>query len=190
MHFYKGKGQAYSDQSNAHIHQVSVGEDSLCKGCSCHCHKVGRDVESQAVDYVLGEDIDKADDDTHEDKVDSTGRRLWKVQTDPGQGGDDDRSGFFEPVSLNEDDLRRNAMYMQNAKRTAERAAFSDYGEYLKSLEMEAVIDDFLPVYLARITQLTNKSNQFNLTTRRYTAAEMEKTWKDPASVCLYGKPI
>ena len=99
-----------------------------------------------------------------------------------------DRSGFFEPISLNEDDLRRNAMYMQNAKRTAERAAFSDYGEYLKSLEMEAVIDDFLPVYLARITQLTNKSNQFNLTTRRYTAAEMEKTWKDPASVCLYGK--
>ena len=99
-----------------------------------------------------------------------------------------DRSGFFETVSLSEDDLRRNEMYLENAKRTAAQAAFSDYGEYLKSLQMEAEIEDFRPVYLSRITQLTNKSNQFNLTTRRYTAAEMEEIWKDPRYIRLYGK--
>lgn len=99
-----------------------------------------------------------------------------------------DRSGFFEAVSLNEDDLKRNEMYMENARRTASQAAFSDYGEYLKSLEMEAVIEDFRPVYLARITQLTNKSNQFNLTTRRYSAAEMESVLLDPSYIRLYGK--
>ena len=79
-------------------------------------------------------------------------------------------------------------MYAENAKRSAAQASFADYGEYLESLQMEAVIEDFQPVYLARITQLTNKSNQFNLTTRRYTAAEMETVWKDPSYIRLYGK--
>ena len=46
---------------------------------------------------------------------------------------------------------------------------FADYGEYLDSLQMTAEIDSFPPVYLDRITQLINKTNQFNLTTRRYT---------------------
>ncbi len=99
-----------------------------------------------------------------------------------------DRGGFFEAVSLNEDDLKRNEMYLENARRAASQAAFADYGEYLASLDMEAVIEDFRPVYLARITQLTNKSNQFNLTTRRYSAAEMESIWKDPSYIRLYGK--
>ena len=99
-----------------------------------------------------------------------------------------DRGGYFEAVSLNEDDLKRNEMYMENARRAASQAAFADYGEYLASLDMEAVIEDFQPVYLARITQLTNKSNQFNLTTRRYSAAEMESIWKDPSYIRLYGK--
>ena len=55
---------------------------------------------------------------------------------------------------------------------------------------MHAVIDDFIPVYLARITQLTNKSNQFNVTTRRYTPAEMESVFEDDGYIRLYGKLI
>ncbi|MCD8212438.1 MAG: HAD-IIIC family phosphatase [Oscillospiraceae bacterium] len=99
-----------------------------------------------------------------------------------------DRSGFFEVTTFSEDDLKRNDMYKKNVLRNAEIASFGNYDEYLQSLEMEAVIDDFLPVYLARITQLTNKSNQFNLTTRRYTSSEMEDIFRSPDYIRLYGK--
>ncbi len=99
-----------------------------------------------------------------------------------------DRGGYFEVTTFSEDDRKRSEMYRANAQRAAQQAEFSDYSEYLKSLEMQAVIDDFLPVYLARITQLTNKSNQFNLTTRRYTVEEMEAVFQDPGYIRLYGK--
>ena len=99
-----------------------------------------------------------------------------------------DRSGFFETTSLNADDMKRNEMYKENAMRTAAQASFADYGEYLKSLAMEAEIADFTPLYLARITQLTNKSNQFNLTTRRYTPDEMEAVFESSDYIRLYGK--
>ncbi len=99
-----------------------------------------------------------------------------------------DRSGFFEVTSFSDDDLRRNDMYKKNVQRSAEIAAFGDYDAYLRSLDMHAVIDDFIPVYLTRITQLTNKSNQFNLTTRRYTTDEMEAVFQSPDYIRLYGK--
>ena len=53
---------------------------------------------------------------------------------------------------------------------------------------MTAEIDRFRPVYLERIAQLTNKSNQFNLTTRRYTLAEMEAAMRDERTLGLYGR--
>ena len=98
-----------------------------------------------------------------------------------------DRSHFFETTAFSADDLKRGEMYKQNAARAAEQAQFTDYGEYLDSLEMTAVIDDFLPIYLARITQLTNKSNQFNLTTRRFTESEMKAVYEDDGYIRLYG---
>ena len=101
-----------------------------------------------------------------------------------------DRGGYFETISFNEDDLKRNEMYRENAMRSAAQAAFADYGEYLTSLEMEAEIGDFPEMYIARITQLTNKSNQFNLTTRRYSPDEMEEVRKSPDYIRLYGKLI
>lgn len=99
-----------------------------------------------------------------------------------------DQGGYFEVTTFSEDDQKRSEMYRANAQRAAQQAEFSDYGEYLRSLEMQAVIDDFLPVYLARITQLSNKSNQFNLTTRRYTVEEMEAVYQDESYIRLYGK--
>lgn len=95
---------------------------------------------------------------------------------------------FFEPVSLSAEDLQRAAQYAENAQRAAGQATFADYGEYLDSLEMVAEIDRFQPVYIDRIAQLTNKTNQFNLTTRRYTLAEMEAISTDPAYIGLYGR--
>ncbi len=99
-----------------------------------------------------------------------------------------DRSHFFEITSFSGDDLKRNEMYKKNAERAAMQSQFADYGEYLTSLDMVGVIDDFLPIYLPRITQLTNKSNQFNLTTRRFTTSEMEEVFADDSYIRLYGK--
>ncbi|MCI8416142.1 MAG: HAD-IIIC family phosphatase [Lachnospiraceae bacterium] len=101
-----------------------------------------------------------------------------------------DRSGFFEVTSLSGDDLRRNEMYRENIQRARQQAAFLNYEDYLISLEMVAQIQSFAPMYLARIAQLTNKSNQFNLTTRRYTLSEIEKMSSDHRYLTLYGKLV
>lgn len=89
---------------------------------------------------------------------------------------------------LSEDDRKRNEMYKENLKRTELQASFSDYKEYLLSLGMQGVIKEFEPIYMARIAQLTNKSNQFNLTARRYTQPEIERVADSPEYIALYGK--
>ncbi len=99
-----------------------------------------------------------------------------------------DRSGFFEVTQLSKDDLQRNDMYIANAKRAKQQASFENYGDYLKSLEMTAYIGDFQPVYLQRITQLTNKSNQFNVTTKRYTQAQMQEVFESDRYIRLFGR--
>ena len=99
-----------------------------------------------------------------------------------------DRGGYFEVTSFSADDASRVEMYRQNIMRAQAQESFTDYNEYLLSLDMHADIKDFEPVYLARITQLTNKSNQFNLTTKRFTESEMEATAADPKYVRLYGR--
>lgn len=99
-----------------------------------------------------------------------------------------DRGGYFEVTSLSEDDKKRNEMYKANIERAQQQAAFADYNEYLLSLQMKGTIRPFEPLYMARIAQLTNKSNQFNLTTKRYTLGEIEQTAADKNYVTLYGK--
>lgn len=99
-----------------------------------------------------------------------------------------DHSGFFEVTSLSEDDRKRNEMYMANKQRLELEESFSDYSEYLKSLEMEAEIKSFEKIYMPRISQLTNKSNQFNLTTKRYSQDDIEKAAGDPDNITLYGR--
>ncbi len=101
-----------------------------------------------------------------------------------------DRSGFFEVTTFSEDDIKRNEMYKANVQRAAQQATFENYEDYLLSLEMNAVIDDFIPMYVQRITQLSNKSNQFNVTTKRYTAAEMEEVFASDDYIRLYGKLV
>jgi FkbH-like protein len=95
---------------------------------------------------------------------------------------------YFDVHRLVLDDLKRSAFYHSNAERSAHQSSFSDYGKFLASLEMSAEIGPFAPVYLERITQLINKTNQFNLTTRRYTAAEVEAVSRDQKFLTLYGR--
>lgn len=101
-----------------------------------------------------------------------------------------DRGGYFEVTSFSADDQKRNEMYRENAKRAELASSFADYGEYLHSLEMKAAIKAFESIYMQRIAQLTNKSNQFNLTTRRYTTAEIEEVAADAQYITLYGKLV
>ena len=99
-----------------------------------------------------------------------------------------DKNGYFEPISLLVDDINRNEYYEDNKKRVKEQATFKSYDEFLSSLEMTADIKSFSSVYLDRVAQLTNKTNQFNLTTRRYTLGEIENIAASGNYINIYGK--
>lgn len=99
-----------------------------------------------------------------------------------------DRSGFFEVTDFSEDDLKRNEMYIANSQREKQKHSFTDYNDYLRSLEMKAEIAPFSETFMSRIAQLTNKSNQFNLTTLRCTQSDVERFAADDAYITLYGR--
>ena len=99
-----------------------------------------------------------------------------------------DRNNYFEIISLSKEDLERAKYYQDNQNREKEQQNYSNYNDYLKSLDMIAEIDEAKEVYLERIYQLINKTNQFNLTTKRYTKSEVDEVYKDPNQILLYGK--
>ncbi|MCE3038665.1 HAD-IIIC family phosphatase [Helicobacter anatolicus] len=101
-----------------------------------------------------------------------------------------DRNYFFETPSLSQDDLKRSEYYLQNSQRLNEQSSFKSYEEFLQSLCMQAEILEFSPIYLERITQLINKTNQFNCTTKRYDFGMVESMSKDEKYICLYGKLV
>jgi FkbH-like protein len=99
-----------------------------------------------------------------------------------------DHSGYFEVTTLSSEDLKKTEMYHAKAKASKAMASFADYGEYLDSLQMTAFIDDFKPIYIQRIAQLTNKSNQFNLTTLRCTEDDIRSMQHSADHICLCGR--
>ena len=99
-----------------------------------------------------------------------------------------EREGYFEVTNISRDDVKRAVSYADNQQRAKYKTKFADYNEFLESLEMKAEIGPFSPTYLDRITQLTNKTNQFNLTTKRYTFAEMQAMAESPEYITLYGR--
>lgn len=98
--------------------------------------------------------------------------------------------GYFETVAVSEDDRRRSEQYRERRERQKAASNFVDYDEFLRSLEMRAEIAPFRSVYFDRIAQLTNKTNQFNLTTRRCTRADIEEMANDDNCITLYGRLI
>ncbi len=82
-------------------------------------------------------------------------------------------AGYFESVTISKEDLSRAAQYQANQARAAERGAATDLPAYLRGLEMRLIWKTFDRLGLSRIVQLINKTNQFNLTTKRYTEAEI-----------------
>jgi FkbH-like protein len=84
-------------------------------------------------------------------------------------------AGYFEAAAFSEEDRQRADMYRDNAQRVAVRERIADLDVYLESLNMVVQFAPFDAIGRARIAQLVNKSNQFNLTTRRYTSAEIQQ---------------
>jgi FkbH-like protein len=78
------------------------------------------------------------------------------------------RLNLFETASFSAADQDRAGQYHDEAQRTAARETFTDIGDYLRSLGMVARLDRFSPQTLPRIAQLIQRSNQFNLMTRRH----------------------
>jgi len=93
-------------------------------------------------------------------------------------------AGYFEAIGLSVEDLVRAEFYQANAERVSLQK-IGNMEEYLSSLQMVATISPFNAVGRVRIAQLINKSNQFNLTTRRYSENEVEAFENDPAKFCL-----
>jgi FkbH-like protein len=89
-------------------------------------------------------------------------------------------SGYFEAVTFSAEDRSRADFYRDNARRAMLETQAGGVDAYLASLEMAITFRPFDEAGRARITQLINKSNQFNLTTRRYTEAEVRDAASDP----------
>jgi len=89
-------------------------------------------------------------------------------------------AGYFEAVAFAAEDLKRAGYYQDNAKRANLQKQVSGLDAYLASLDMTITFQSFDATGRARIAQLINKSNQYNLTARRYTEPEVMAVENDP----------
>ncbi|MBO7083083.1 MAG: HAD-IIIC family phosphatase [Bacteroidales bacterium] len=88
----------------------------------------------------------------------------------------------FKVYSITEEDKAKTLQYQANAMRSNLQKRFDDFNDFLKSLDMHLTVEAANEYNIPRIAQMTQKTNQFNLTTRRYTDSEvksmLEKGWK------------
>lgn len=94
-------------------------------------------------------------------------------------------AGYFEAIAFSGEDRKRAEFYQDNARRVTLQKQAGDVDAYLVSLNMQMTLQPFDDTGRARIAQLINKSNQFNLTTRRYTEADVAAAQQDPNAFTL-----
>ena len=94
-------------------------------------------------------------------------------------------AGYFETTQFTDEDSQRAAQYQANSARSAMLESSTDLSSHLAALDMEAHFAPFDAVGRPRITQLINKTNQFNLTTRRRTEPEVAALQADPQGLTL-----
>jgi FkbH-like protein len=94
-------------------------------------------------------------------------------------------AGYFEATAFATEDLKRAGFYQDNAKRASLQKQVDGVDAYLASLDMTITFQPFDATGRARIVQLINKSNQYNLTTRRYTGPEIAEAENDVAVFTL-----
>src|SRR5690242_560289 len=97
-----------------------------------------------------------------------------------------DEAGFFETTAISTEDQERTRKYHENSERVRLQESAGDYHSYLASLAQKAVVKSFDGIHLDRITQLINKTNQFNLTTLRQSRSQIEALAVDPNVMTAY----
>lgn len=80
---------------------------------------------------------------------------------------------LFETVSLSEEDRTRTTLYQTEMQRVSQKQKFTNEADFLKSLAMKSVVEGFTKYNIPRVAQLTQRSNQFNLRTIRYTETDI-----------------
>ena len=93
------------------------------------------------------------------------------------------KEGLFDTLSLSKEDLNRSQLYQHEMMRKNEYNCASNMTEYLTSLQLEATITAPKEKDFSRIAQLTQKTNQFNLSTRRYSEQQIKELSEDKNSV-------
>ena len=163
---------------------------------SIHANWENKDLNLKAIADELSLGVDSfvfADDNPAERAI--VAAQLPGVATPPLDGAENyiktlDHGGYFEVTTLSGEDLKKTELYHANAQRRQAEASFADYDAYLRSLDMHATIRGFENIYIQRIAQLTNKSNQFNLTTLRCSEDDIRAMAENPNWLCLYGKLV
>lgn len=92
---------------------------------------------------------------------------------------------YCRPLRILDEDLKKTEMYKLESKRKQDMDLCLDLDEYISKLEMEVDIHKMLPQELERTAQLCNKTNQFNLTTKRYTAADISDIANDENALII-----
>lgn len=95
-------------------------------------------------------------------------------------------AGYFEAVSFTTDDLSRATQYRDNARRLGELESATDMPTFLKGLGMSLTVGSVDATSIGRVTQLINKTNQFNVTTKRYTEPELRSFADVSTNVTLH----
>ncbi len=95
-------------------------------------------------------------------------------------------AGYFEALSVTAEDRGRNGLYVANSERRAQGGEATDLAGYLAGLDMRLEARFFDDLDFERVVQLINKTNQFNLTTFRYTDGEVREVMRDPACLGLH----
>jgi len=89
---------------------------------------------------------------------------------------------YFKVYSVTDEDKKKTEQYKANASRAQAQHSFTDFGAFLESLDIQITIETANEFNIFRIAQMTQKTNQFNLTTKRYTDADvrrfMEEGWR------------
>jgi len=113
--------------------------------------------------------------------------RVLQLSDDPADyPGILDRTGWFDVPRISAEDTARTRQYRHNTQRNELRGQHTDYEGYLRSLEQKGIIRPFEELHLDRITQLINKTNQFNLTTLRQSRSEVEDRMRKDDYVTAY----
>ncbi|WP_301930523.1 HAD family hydrolase [Ferruginibacter sp.] len=86
---------------------------------------------------------------------------------------------LFETISFSNEDAERTKLYQVEAQRAVLKKNFTNEDEFLRSLNMQSLVEPFNKFNTPRVAQLSQRSNQFNLRTVRYTEADIELLWSE-----------